>query len=101
MVFNASYPPHGVTLLADCLNTRGQACRSQLDLNACVANIDGKLEWRKDGAFGHTARDIAVGSNGVLTARCEKMDGTEVLSCLDLNERIANNDGKLVDNVSQ
>jgi hypothetical protein len=101
MRMNAGYPPHGATLVADCHDTRGLACRSHLDLNTCVANVDGKLEWRKDGAFGLSARNIAVGSNGVLTARCERMDGTEVLSCLDLNERIANNDGKLVDNVTQ
>jgi hypothetical protein len=92
------YRPFGTaTLIADCIDFNGHACRSELDLNKSVANIDGKLEWCKDGDFAYTAKDIKVGDNGVLTATCKRVDGSDVVSRLDLDERIANINGDLVD----
>ncbi|KAJ3026232.1 hypothetical protein HDV00_012094 [Rhizophlyctis rosea] len=71
---------------------------SKLDLNKSIANINGHLKWCRDGNFAFSSDNISVDEDGVLSAKCKTTDNVKALwSLIDLNDRIANVDGVLVD----
>lgn len=83
------------TLVAECKRVDGWWTSNELELNDYVTNNDGALRRRDDGDFAGSCDRIQVVQDGVLNARCRKIDGTWRRSSLDLNEFIANYDGEL------
>ncbi|KAJ3047183.1 hypothetical protein HK097_000159 [Rhizophlyctis rosea] len=91
-------PPNSATLVARCYDSNGKEQPSTLDLNKCIANIDGELRWCRDGNFAFSSDDIWVDREGILHAKCKTTNNIQAkYSTLDLNKRIANVNGCLVD----
>lgn len=72
---------------------------TSINLNDCIANIDGTLTWTKGGNFKATSRNIKVESGSgdtILRAECQKANGSSwVDASLNLDEKITNNEGTL------
>lgn len=87
-------------LTADC-NTRTGEVRSGsfnfLDLNANITNNDGTLAWQKDGGFANSVNNCGLSVSNVTMLFCDatKMDGSVVNTSINLDDKIANNDGNL------
>ncbi|KAG8738383.1 hypothetical protein FRC11_001427 [Ceratobasidium sp. 423] len=107
MAFAASALPNtirltdGHTLSATLLRMTSGWNVVPLDLNDCLGNIDGKLSWGAKG-FSLSATNIGFRidtSNApaqvLLSATLKKENGIWVEDVIDLNECIANFDGKL------
>jgi len=83
-------------LVAECANHHGGHFRSAIDLNNCLTNSWGKLEWARDGNFAASARGIRLVDGGkVLEAELNDGNGEWRQSHVWLNERITNNNGCL------
>jgi hypothetical protein len=53
------------------------------------------LQWQHDGGFGGSSENIHVDPSGVLRADCRQENGSLYPASINLNEKIANMDGKL------
>ncbi len=84
----------GAYLRALCADVEGQQQNSGIDLNTCVANIDGILKWAKDGNFAASSEGIQL-NGSILTCDCNRTDGTMNSSQLNLDECITNLNGQL------
>jgi len=86
----------GRTLVAECRDVDGVHRESRLDLNACLANWDGRLRWARDGNFRASARDVRLVDGGrVLEAELGDGRGGWVRNHVRLDERIENANGRL------
>ena len=83
-------------LTANCRDSDGSYNVSTLDLNDWITNIDGTLRWAEDGKFYDTSKGTSLTDGVTLKAKCKNVDGSYVSSTLNLDEKIANVDGKLV-----
>jgi len=84
------------TLVAECCNTHGHHHRSHLDLNDCLTNSNGRLEWARGGGFANSAREIRLVDGGrVVEAELGDGRGGWNWDGLRLDERITNEDGRL------
>ncbi|EJP63248.1 cyanovirin-N protein [Beauveria bassiana ARSEF 2860] len=88
----------GHILRATLRNDNGEEVDSELDLNSCLSNSNGRFAW--DGAdFSESAEDISFTLEGdaqvpILRARLRGSDETYDAD-VNLAERIANNNGSL------
>jgi hypothetical protein len=86
----------GRTLVADCRDVNGHHRESRLDLNACLTNTDGTLQWARNGNFRASARDVRLVDDGrVLEAELGDGRGGWVRNHVRLDERIENANGQL------
>ncbi|KAK4574118.1 hypothetical protein LTR86_001879 [Recurvomyces mirabilis] len=84
------------TLVAECCNTHGHHHRSHLDLNDCLTNSNGRLEWARGGGFANSAREIRLVDGGrVVEAELGNGRGGWNWDGRRLDERITNEDGRL------
>ncbi|KPI44838.1 uncharacterized protein AB675_2786 [Cyphellophora attinorum] len=91
------YLEHRTTLVADCSPIQGSARRSQIDLNSVLTNNCGTLQWSRGGNFGASARNTELKDGGrVLEAELGDGRGGWSRSWIRLDERISNNDGRLI-----
>lgn len=87
----------GRVLVADCRDMNGQHRVSRIDLNACLTNTNGKMFWAKGGNFRPSARDVKLVDNGrILEAELGDGRGGWVRNRMRLDERISNDNGRLV-----
>ncbi|RPA80435.1 Cyanovirin-N [Ascobolus immersus RN42] len=86
----------GHILKARCKNTRGEWKNSEIDLAHFVGNSDGWFIW--DGKdFHKSARALNLEGGHYLTADLPKRDGGyRERQGIELNDRISNQDGRLV-----
>ncbi|KAF2772622.1 CNVH-domain-containing protein [Teratosphaeria nubilosa] len=85
------------TLVAECCNVNGHHHRSHLDLNDCFTNENGRLLWARHGNFGASARHARLTEHGgALEAELGDGRGGWRWNKVWLNERITNEDGRLV-----
>ncbi|KAK6525287.1 hypothetical protein TWF694_005432 [Orbilia ellipsospora] len=73
-------------------------------LNDCIGNQDGVLVWQRKGNFGRNCTLSYDGSTGIkngaqLYVECPKLDGTQVLTHIDLEEGMTYRRGNIVCNV--
>ncbi|MEH2295870.1 MAG: CVNH domain-containing protein [Nostoc sp.] len=89
----------GSVLKAVSKTTAQKDVQTSIDLNDCIANIDGTLTWTKGGNFKATSRNIKVESGSgdtILRAECQKANASSwVDASLNLDEKITNNEGTL------
>jgi len=74
--------------------TDGSYVPSSLDLNPYIANIDGHLEWSWQGDYVDTTKNIEL-LGTYLQAECRNREGTYILSRINLDEKILNDNGVL------
>ncbi|RYP54461.1 hypothetical protein DL768_000767 [Monosporascus sp. mg162] len=77
---------------ADCDTLAFERRATQLDLNYCIANLDGQLVPQKDGYF--TTSCIEWTTDGIdIGAKCLGQDGNGWKSTVRLNDFLCNDDG--------
>ena len=82
-------------LFASCRKRNGSYSLTVINLNAIISNRNGSLVWDAiNGKYLNTCRNNRFGGT-TLGASCAKPNGTYLLTSIDLNERIANIDGRL------
>lgn len=87
----------GRTLVAECCDVRGYHRASRIDLNACLTNSWGRLRWAKGGNFRPSSRNLKLVEGGrVLEAECGDGQGGWLRNHIRLDEKISNDDGRLV-----
>ncbi|KAJ9655763.1 hypothetical protein H2198_005469 [Neophaeococcomyces mojaviensis] len=86
-----------VELCARCVSTKGYHFVSRIDLNDCLINNWGSLEWAKGGNFAASARNIELvdGGKRLQASLGDGMGGFHDCT-ITLDERITNEDGRLV-----
>ncbi|HVK63742.1 MAG TPA: CVNH domain-containing protein [Polyangium sp.] len=82
-------------LVASCKRRDGSInTHTNILLELFIANDDGSMVWRRNGGFASTCVLPSL-EGSKLRALCRKRDGSGVVSTIDLDENIANYDGKL------
>ncbi|EME80814.1 uncharacterized protein MYCFIDRAFT_140484 [Pseudocercospora fijiensis CIRAD86] len=85
------------TLVAECADVNGHHHRTAIDLNDCLTNTNGSLHWARGGNFAASARHIQLFDNGNgLEAELGDGRGGWKHNRINLNERISNDNGRLV-----
>ena len=85
----------GSVLNCQCRTISGDWQYSSIDLNDCIANMNGVLTWGPGGDFIQSTKPPHLEGDALLCGNCRKIDGTYQQSRINLDERISNNDGKL------
>ena len=89
---------NGNMLTAIC-RTRAQLPNpTSINLDRCIENRDGKLTWGGPN-FSQTCVNIKLddtGNNMLLNANCKKINGNLIPASINLDQRIDNQDGRLV-----
>ena len=85
----------GSLLKARCMDLSGTYLDASIDLNNCIANIDGELKWQANGDFIETSRIVCI-FQMYLECDCKTKAGSWQRSSVYLDERIANCNGSLV-----
>ncbi|TLD23320.1 hypothetical protein PspLS_07441 [Pyricularia sp. CBS 133598] len=80
-------------IIARCRNNVGGYQVSGLDLNLCLANLDGKLTWQWNGNFQSSCYNISPADPSSIAAECHPKAGTGVWNVVDLNQGIHNYNG--------
>lgn len=84
------------TLVAECTDVNGHHRYSDLDLNDCFTNTNGRLCWARGGNFAASARNIRlVDSGNAVEAELGNGHGGWDHNRVWLNERISNDNGRL------
>ena len=84
------------TLVAEAANMNGHHHRSEIDLNDCFTNTNGRMHWARGGNFAASARNIRLADHGkVLEAELGDGRGGWQHNAVYLDERITNDDGHL------
>nr|POE47956.1 cyanovirin-n like [Quercus suber] len=84
-------------LVAEVADVNGHHQWSSIDLNDCFTNENGDLKWARGGNFSATARHIRLENDGsVLVAELGDGRGGWQHNQIYLNERITNDNGRLV-----
>lgn len=84
-------------LVAECADCYGNHHWTSIDLNDCLTNTFGRLEWARGGNFRPTARHIRLEDNGsTLEADLGDGNGAWTPNRIYLNERITNDNGRLM-----
>ncbi|KIV81517.1 hypothetical protein PV11_03694 [Exophiala sideris] len=100
---NFTSSSHSITLdrdydlIASCADVHGNHKLSSISLNNCLANEHGHFIWARGGNFGASSRDVRLCEDGkVLEAELGTGDGRWNRTSIRLDERVSNNDGKLI-----
>lgn len=84
------------TLVAECFDVHGHKQRSAIDLNDCLTNNGGRIEWARGGNFAASAQHIRLKHDeNVLEAELGDGRGGWQHCEVNLNERIGNDNGRL------
>jgi hypothetical protein len=86
-------------LVARCRRVNGHMAESRLALNNVLGNNDGHFAWANggNGNFAASARGVRLVDGGrALEAELRRVDGSWNWSRVHLDERVGNNDGRLV-----
>lgn len=84
------------TLVAECFDVHGHKQRSAIDLNDCLTNNGGRIEWVRGGNFAASAQHIRLKHDeNVLEAELGDGRGGWQHCEVNLNERIGNDNGRL------
>ncbi|QSZ37325.1 hypothetical protein DSL72_009423 [Monilinia vaccinii-corymbosi] len=98
--YNANFKsPDWRQLTALCTTSSGKKALSTLDLNNCIANHEGILEWdAKDANYSASCKVCNIRNKSEFAcAQCKKTDGSySKWTYLKLNEGIAYQDDQLV-----
>jgi len=86
----------GSILKAKCQDLEGSFQSSDINLNSCIANHEGKLDWALGGNFAASSRDLQLHGGPTLQAICKQTGGGEVRATINLDECIGNIDGHLI-----
>lgn len=84
----------GSTLTADCERINGSYNDTSINLDNFIGNIDGTLEWGYS-EFSLTCNEVGLAGSNRLRAECRKRDQSPLGSYINLDEHIANIDGRL------
>ena len=84
----------GSVLNCQCRTINGDWQYSSIDLNDCIANMNGVLTWGTGGDSIQSTKPPHLEGDALLCGNCRKIDGTYKQGGINLNE-ISNNDGKL------
>ena len=84
----------GPILHATCQRSDGLTYDAILNLNDCIANVDGNLIWRDGGNFMATSQNVTLDGT-ILRCSCQTMDGIYVNSWINLDTGVANMEGSL------
>ncbi len=83
-------------LYAYCQRMDGSWRNTKLNLDECIANIDGTMKWIANGSFSLSVSECSL-SSGILTCKKTKdMKGVNQVSSYNLNSSIDNTDGYLI-----
>jgi len=83
-------------LSANCKDLKGVVIATTLDLNNCLVNTDGKLDWKLAGDFTKTTPTVTL-TNGDLTYQATNKAGAlSASSTFSLNAKVSNNNGQLL-----
>jgi hypothetical protein len=88
----------GTALEAMCRTINQGQARSGISLNRYIANIDGRLTWRRNGNYSASSQNFELDQESGVTflhCDCQRRDGTWTSSALNLDERISNINGQL------
>ncbi|KAF9174867.1 hypothetical protein BGX21_010660 [Mortierella sp. AD011] len=86
----------GHILVATCTDADGNSHESKLDLDDFIGNDNGWFAWDREN-FSHSAKDVRLRDGYFLIAELPKRDGGyRETQGIDLNQRISNDNGKLV-----
>jgi hypothetical protein len=85
---------NGSTLSAKCQTTSGNFVPSSINLNPYIENVDGVLKWQS-GNFIETCRSTALTGPSIMSAQCKTRAQQWVSTKINLDEHIANINGKL------
>jgi hypothetical protein len=84
-------------LYATCKTGKGDTNFAAIRLGDLLANDNGALNWRQDGGFASSCYGIRIEHNRRLKATCPRIDGSESYMDIDLDEKINNLGGNLVE----
>ncbi|KAM7185750.1 Cyanovirin-N [Naviculisporaceae sp. PSN 640] len=89
---------NNVALRCNCRNEGGGWIWSDLDLNKCLANANGQLDWRLNGGFGGSCRGYLLSGGQHFQTQCTTYPGGPYnwTWSKNLDERIHNWNGILV-----
>ena len=85
----------GTLLRAQCIDGHGESQDSEIDLNQYIANVNGTLKWKANGNFVKSSKSITV-EGSVLKCKTRNKFHQWHQAELDLDEKIANCNGRLV-----
>ena len=85
----------GTLLHAQCIDAHGEYQDSEIDLNQYIANVNGTLKWKSNGNFVKSSKKITV-EGSVLKCKTRNKFHQWHQTELDLDEKIANCNGRLV-----
>jgi len=87
----------GAVLTASLQNNNGVFIPAYLNLNFCIANINGKLTFKKpDTHIAATCTCFSLRNNSIFTALCLTNSGKLAVSEIDLDAHFSNDNGKFV-----
>ncbi|NMG06876.1 CVNH domain-containing protein [Brasilonema sp. UFV-L1] len=84
----------GSKLSASCEKANGGFNQTSINLNPYIENVDGKLTWQPSN-FIETCRGTGLSGSNVLKAECKTRNQNFVSTSINLDDHIANIDGKL------
>ena len=82
------------TLRAVCRRKNGTQINTSLNLNPFIGNVNGKLTWGSSN-FALTCGPVNLINLSFISTQCRAKNGNLVTTTLNLNEKIANDDGRL------
>lgn len=84
------------TLKAICKNKAGEFTETEILLDECLANFNGKLLWTDNplGFYSDDCQDCKL-NNTLLKCNCKKTDNSANDAAMDVNEGVANDNGNL------
>ena len=85
----------GTLLRAQCIDAHSEYQDSEIDLNQYIANVNGTLKWKSNGNFVKSSKKITV-EGSVLKCKTRNKFHQWHQTELDLDEKIANCNGRLV-----
>lgn len=81
-------------LSAKCKNDNGEIVKTNLNLNKCISNQDGELEWYENGSFGLSSMKCKLDED-IIKCLSLKLDSTWIESTAKLKDMIVNINGEL------
>ncbi len=86
----------GNTLNGTCQKMDQSWILTSLNLDECLANINGNFQWQQSGAYSQSSNNCNLNaSNGIITCSARKMDGSMNTTTFNLNNSVSNLDGFL------
>ena len=86
----------GSVLKAKCKDLNDVFQPSDINLNSCIANLEGKLEWALGGNFAASSSNLQFCGTATLQAMCQTSSGSEVPATINLDQSIANIEAHLI-----